>query len=139
MFFHVWFVTKYREPLLQGKIERKVKEAFLEVAGNKNYNILEMESNKDHAHMLLEAKDRNELSDIMRTLKCVSAKKILGDTPCLRMGNGRNNEGYHRRKPVEERKVFWAPRYGWREVSESGLENIRSYIRNQKRILHSKA
>ena len=57
MYYHVWFITKYRKAVLRGDIEEKIKNAFLEVACNKKYHILEMETNNDHVHMLLEAED----------------------------------------------------------------------------------
>lgn len=122
MYYHVWFVTKYRKATLDGEIERKVKDAFLEVAGNKKYNILEMETNKDHAHMLVEAKDLGELAGMVRILKSVSAKKILEDTPHLRVGNILH---------------FWARRYGYRKIAQNEIEGIREYIRNQKKIPHT--
>ena len=123
MHYHVWFVTKYRKTTLEGEIERKAKESFLEVARNKNYNILEMETNRDHVHMLVEAESKTELANMIRILKCVSAKKILEETPRLRVGNIRH---------------FWAKRYDYREIGESEIEGIREYIRNQKRIPHTR-
>ncbi|MGB2705827.1 MAG: IS200/IS605 family transposase [Candidatus Omnitrophota bacterium] len=134
-YFHVWFLTKYSKAVLEGDVERKVKDYFLEVADNKNYNILEMETNKDHVHMLLEAKDREELAGMVRVLKSVSAKKILLDTPHLRVGNARCSEGYHRRKPVEVRGNFWARCYGCREVSKNEIETVKTYIRDQKKTV----
>lgn len=131
MYFHVWFVTKYRKATLEGEIERKAKDCFLEVARNKNYSILEMETNKDHVHMLLEAADKEELSAMVRTLKAVSAREILR-TPHFRVRNG-----YYRRKPVEPKQHFWARRYGYKEVDISKVEGIRDYIRNQKKIAHA--
>ena len=122
MYYHIWFVTKYRKIILKGEIERKAKDCFLEVAQNKNYNILKMETNRDHAHMLLEAKNTRELANMVRILKSVSAKRILEFTPYLRMGNVRH---------------FWAKRYGRREIEKKQIQNILEYIRNQKKIPHT--
>jgi putative transposase len=121
MYFHVWFATKYREATLEGEIDRKAKDCFSEVACRKNYNILEMQTNMDHVHMLVEAEHKRELASMIRAIKCVSAKKILEDTPHLRVGHG--GHGRH----------FWARRYGWKEVPNADIDNMRSYIRNQKR------
>jgi len=118
MYYHVWFITKYRKKVLEGKINRKIRKYFLEVARNKNYSILEIETELDHVHMLIEADDKKKLADTIRVLKAVSAKKILEETPGLYLGN----VGGH----------FWAPRYGYREISEKEIEQIRCYIRNQK-------
>jgi putative transposase len=122
VYFHVWFVTKYRKPILDSEIEKKLVDYFLEIAKNKDYNILEMETNRDHVHMLLEAQDRRELWNTMRVLKSVSAKKIQDGTPHLRVGNARH---------------FWAKRYGYREIDEDEIGYIRKYIRDQKKIPHT--
>ena len=122
MYCHVWFVTKYRRPILEREIEKKVKSYLEEVATCKKYNILELETDRDHMHILVEAKDRKELSTILRTLKCVSSKKIL---KILRLGVG---------KVGRVRRSFWGRRYGCREIGFAELENIRKYIRNQKNL-----
>lgn len=121
MHFHVWFVTKYRKVTLEGEIERKAKDAFSEIVRNKKYNILEMETNRDHVHMLVEASGKKDLSAMVRTLKAVSAKRILEETPLLRVGNVRH---------------FWARRYGYKEVLPKDIEAIREYIRKQKETPH---
>jgi len=115
MFYHVWFVTKYRKASLVGETEAKIQSYLLEIATNKKYRILEMETNIDHVHLLLEAKNEHELANIMRTMKCVSAKKILEDST------------------YSNRRHFWAKRYGSRCVPKKQLEIVRKYIRNQKR------
>ncbi|MFC1708974.1 IS200/IS605 family transposase [Candidatus Omnitrophota bacterium] len=125
MYYHIWFVTKHHRPTLVGKIEKMTKGAFLEVARNKKYTILETETNKDHVHLLVEAKDRKGLANMVRTLKCVSAKKVLEEirsTPRLRTGNVRS---------------FWARGYGRKIAHEPQIKGIRDYIRNQKRIPHT--
>ncbi len=124
MYYHVWFVTKYRRATLAGKIERQAKDAFVEVARNKKYNILEMETNKDHVHMLVEVSDKQELSAMVRTLKAVSAKKILEETPRLRVGYWSIGGGH-----------FRARRYGYKEVLSADVEYIRDYIRRHAQKL----
>mgnify|MGYP001584243984 FL=1 len=42
MYYHVWFVTKYRKKILEGKIRSFILESFLEICQHKNYNILEI-------------------------------------------------------------------------------------------------
>ena len=123
MYYHIWFVTKYRKAILEGEIEKRMKEIFAECIQRHNYSVSELETNKDHMHMLVEAKDKKELAGIVRTLKAVSAKEILA-TPHFRVGNFR------------AKRHFWARRYGWKEVAQKDLEAIRNYIQNQK-ILHT--
>ena len=119
MYYHVWFVTKYRKPTLCGYAEEIVKNIFAECIDRKGYEILEYEGNKNHMHLLIKVSNKSELSAIARTLKCVSAKKI---------------NGYHRHEPVEG--AFWAKKYGYKEVTSKALPIVREYIRNQKEIQH---
>ena len=122
MYYHIWFVTKYRKTTLCGETAQMVKHIFLEVANNKKYNIMEMETNRDHVHMLLEVKDKNELAETVRTLKAISAKKVLDAAKHRDVGN---------------RRHFWARRYGYRDIDPSEIANIRKYIRNQQKIPHA--
>jgi putative transposase len=116
MYYHVWFVTKYRKNALEGKIEKFVKDMLKECGMRHNYKISELETNKDHVHMLVEAESTKELSTIVRVLKAVSAREILR-SPHYRVGNIQH---------------FWARRYGCKEIDENEIGNIREYIRNQK-------
>ena len=121
MYFHAWFVTKYRKITLEGEINRFVKNILSECIKGHNYNVLEFETNKDHVHMLVKAKDRSELVGIVRTLKAISAREVLRDSRFY-MGNNRH---------------FWAKRYGSRAIAEGEVQNIAEYIRNQRRIPHT--
>ena len=116
MYYHVWFVTKYRKSSLAGVIDQLVKEIFTECMQRHSYKVLEFETNMDHVHMMVEVDKVTDLSGIIRTLKAVSAKEILQTQP-FAMRNIRH---------------FWGRRYGFREIGIAEIEHIRRYIRNQK-------
>jgi putative transposase len=120
VFFHIWFLTKYRRPILDEETEQRLLAITQEIAQRKGYKILEIGPNRDHVHILLELDQREKLPSVVRTLKAVTAKKIREKTPHLRVGN-----------------AFWARRYGYKEVKAGGLEIVRKYIREQKRIPHT--
>ncbi len=116
MYYHVWFITKYRRDKLLGKTDVIVKRAFEEVSRNKKYEIIAMGTNMDHVHMLVKIQDRTTLSVMIRVLKSVSARKVLAGIPeFCRAGRGH----------------FWARRYGCREVPTNQVDIVREYIRNQ--------
>ena len=121
MFFHIWFVTKYRKPVLNRKIEERLITIIKEIVSKKDYKILEVGPNRDHVHILLELDKKEELPGVVRTLKAVTAKKILEETPHLRVGNV---------------KHLWARRYGYKEIKQEAFDTVRKYIRNQKEIPH---
>jgi putative transposase len=120
VFFHLWFVTKYRRPVLSKDIEQRLIAITREIAQRKGYNILEIGPNRDHLHILLEIEQRQKLPSVVRTIKAVTAKKIREETPHLRVGN-----------------AFWARRYGYKEVKAGGQNTVRKYIREQKKIPHT--
>ena len=60
--YHVWFSTKYRKWLLQGEVAEKAKEMMMQTAHEKGINLLECETMVDHAHLLVEASSRVQLS-----------------------------------------------------------------------------
>ena len=123
MFFHVWFVTKYRKPVLDSKIEERLLTIIKEIVSKKDYKILEIGPNRDHIHILLELDKKEELPGVVRTLKTVTAKKILEEeTPHSRVGNV---------------KHLWARRYGYKEIEQEALDTVKKYIRNQKNIPHT--
>jgi putative transposase len=120
VFSHIWFVTKYRRPVLDEETEQKLLAITQEIAERKGDKILEIRPNKDHVHILLELDQRKKLPSVIRTLKAVTAKKIRETTPHLRVGN-----------------AFWARRYGYKEVEARRLDVVRKYVREQKRIPHT--
>jgi len=115
-------VTKYRKPVLDNKIEEKLLTIIEEIVSKKGYKILEVGPNRDHVHILLELDRKEELPGVVRTLKAVTAKKILEEkTPHSRL---------------ESVGHLWARRYGYKEVKRGALGTVRKYIRNQKKIPH---
>lgn len=70
---------------MQGEVEKTVKDLLAECIQRHNYKVLELETNKDHLHVLVETEDKTKLAGIVRTLKAVSAKEITTD-PTLPRG-----------------------------------------------------
>ena len=120
MFFHIWFLTKYRRPVLDEQVEQRLVAITQEIAQTKAYKVLEIGPNRDHMHILLALDNRQDLPSVVRTLKAVTAKKILEESPHLRAGN-----------------AFWAKRYGCREVKAGEVKVVQKYIRRQTRIPHT--
>jgi putative transposase len=114
-------VTKYRKPILDNRTEERLLTIIEEIVNKKGYKILEIGPHKDHIHILLELDKKKELPGVVRTLKAVTAKKMLEETPHLRVGNV---------------KHLWARRYGYKEIKQEALDPVRKYIRNQKKIPH---
>ena len=98
--------------MLGAETGKLIKRFFSEIIDKKKYTVLACEFSEDHAHMLCCANDRTELVSMVRTLKAVSAKKMLEQA-------GGNSEAKH----------FWARKYGCKKVPESQLTEVVEYIK----------
>ena len=66
---HIVLVTKYRKALLQNGIDSFVKRAIGYLAEQNNWNIITMETDKDHIHILLEYDATERICDIISVIK----------------------------------------------------------------------
>jgi putative transposase len=116
-FFHVWFATKGRKWLLQGEVLDAARLIIAQVAAEKHINLIESEAIVDHVHLLLELKDKSELSNAMMLIKGVSARRLLEQFPTIRLD--------------AHTASFWQAGCGSTLVPPSAVTTIRSYIRTQ--------
>ena len=65
---HIVLVTKYRK-LLQGSIADDVKQKILDIANTRGYEIIAMETDKDHIHFLLSYDATDRVCDIVKIVK----------------------------------------------------------------------
>jgi len=66
---HIVLVTKYRKALLQNGIDDFVKCAISYLAEQNDWNIIAMETDKDHIHILLEYDATKRICDIISVIK----------------------------------------------------------------------
>lgn len=118
--YHLVLITKYRHPVLTGEIEAFLKEYTTNYFVNQNMNIIELEVNNDHIHILFEAPPQICLSSFINSFKSASSRVI--------------------RKQFKDElsKYYWKP-YFWSlsyficTVSERNTETVKKYIQNQKK------
>lgn len=66
---HIVLVTKYLKQLLQGSIADDVKQKILDIANTRGYEIIAMETDKDHIHFLLSYDATDRVCDIVKIVK----------------------------------------------------------------------
>lgn len=66
---HIVLVTKYRKALLQNDMGEFVKKAINYLAQQNRWNIIVMETDKDHIHILLEYDATERVCDIISVIK----------------------------------------------------------------------
>lgn len=52
--YHIVWCVKYRRKILFGEVEKSLKEILLKIATDNKFEITEMETDKDHIHLLTE-------------------------------------------------------------------------------------
>ena len=117
---HVIFVTKYRKKLFSsGKRSDDVKQFLYDVAKKHGYAIIQMETDKDHVHILLEYSPKVSVSDIVRQLKQYSTYQMW-----------KLHEVYLS-KQYWKRQILWSEGYFACSIGQVSQEIIERYIQNQ--------
>ena len=66
---YIVLVTKYRKQLLKGSITDDVKQEILDIANTRGYEIIAIETDKDHIHFLLSYGTADRVCDIVKIVK----------------------------------------------------------------------
>jgi len=117
--YHIVWVPKYRFRVLEGELAQEVRACIRIFSEQSHCEIVELNIQKDHVHLIIMVPPKVSISDLMGRLKGRSAIRILKKHPSLRK---RRYWGNH----------FWAPGYC---VDTVGLdaEMIRRYVRHQEK------
>ena len=76
---HLIFVTKYRKKIFKSdKRVKDVKQFLYDATKKYGYEIIQMETDKDHVHILLEYSPKVSVSDIVKQLKQHSTYQMWG-------------------------------------------------------------
>ena len=73
--YHIIFVCKYRRKVPSG-IDSELKEVIKLISENSDFEILEMETDKDHIHLLVKSEPKISTLSIVRRLKQETTVKM---------------------------------------------------------------
>jgi putative transposase len=116
-YFHVWFSTKWRRPVLAGEIRDFILATLASISADKGITLLGVEAIQDHVHLLVCVKQEQGLPAIMHDLKGATARAVFLSYPQLRLDM--------------ETASFWQKSYGSRLVWPNQIATVRRYIRTQ--------
>ncbi len=117
--YHIVWCVKYRHKILEGQVETRLIEILQQIAKDNDFQILEINTEKDHIHLLVSCSPQHYIPNMMKALKGVSARLLMkefGDSLRKKLWGGH----------------LWNPSYFVATVSEHTEEQIRRYIQNQK-------
>lgn len=110
---HVVFSTKNRVPLIQTEWEDRLYSYIGGILREEKCILLAAGGMTDHIHLLVSWSKERSISDVLRVIKTNSSKWIHQTFP-----------GHH--------DFAWQSGYGAFAVSQSNIEQVKTYIANQK-------
>lgn len=117
---HLIFVCKYRKRLLD-RLGEAVKAVMFSIAEENDFGIIEIETDKDHIHLLVEYNPTQSILDIVRILKQIST---------YRLWRAHDNKNYLEKHFWKE-NTFWSDGYFACSIGQVSKDIIEKYIQAQ--------
>ena len=118
MHVHLVFVTKYRRRVFTSAILDDAKRIFASVCADFDADLIEMDGEDDHVHLLVNYPPKVAVSILVNSLKGVSSRRLRQNHPALvrRYWKG----------------VLWSPSYFAASCGGAPISIIRQYIEQQR-------
>lgn len=81
LMYHFVFPTKYRRVVVDDKVEQVIKETYIEISNRYDIYFLEIGTDNDHVHFLIQSVSRYSPTQIVKIVKSITAKKVLERCP----------------------------------------------------------
>jgi len=117
--YHVVWVPKYRYRVLTGKIRDSVESGIRAVCGYKNCEVVELNVQHDHVHLIVFVPPKEAISEVMGRVKGQTATRVFKQFKELRQ---KRYWGNH----------FWAQGYCVDTIGVDA-EMIRKYVKYQEK------
>lgn len=114
--YHLVWCPKYRRPVLEGAIEKRLREVLDDVRAEHGWTIHALEVMPDHVHLFIESDPIYSVAEIVSRLKGASSRILRSEFPALRS-----------RLPTLWSRSYYAGTVG--AVSDAV---VRRYIESQK-------
>ena len=112
LLYHVVYATKEHAPLMTNTLKPRLHEYLGGIVRGLGCIPIEINGVSDHVHLLVKLRPTISVSDFLSKLKA-------------------NSSGWAKRQT--KGRFAWQARYGAFTVSESQVEHVRAYIRNQEK------
>ena len=116
---HIGLVTKYRKQLLIGSIADDVKQKIFDIADTRGYEIIAIETDKDHIHFLLSYDTTDRVCDIVKIVKPETTYHLWQKYSSVLS------------KQYWKEKTFWSDGYFACSIGEVSSATIQKHIESQ--------
>ena len=116
--YHFVCPAKYRRVVISKEVDLTLKEVCLEIEKRYEVHFLEIGTDKDHVHFLIQSVPRISATEIIRMVKSITAREIFKKHPEVKQQLWGGE--------------FWSDGYFVNTVSKFGDEtSISRYVRDQ--------
>ncbi|ALE21086.1 transposase [Proteus mirabilis] len=122
MHVHLVFVTKYRRKIFDQDAIEKLRGYFASVCADFDVELVEMDGERDHVHLLINYPPKLAISNLVNSLKGVSSRLLRRDRPDIAQRD--YYKGFFGRRVIS-RGVVVAHQY---LLSASTLSNRKHFV-----------
>ena len=118
LIYHLVCPTKYRKVVITKPVDQLIKETCIEISKRFQLHFLEIGTDKDHVHFLIQSVPMMLPTKIVRVVKSITAREIFVRIPEVRkqLWGGE----------------FWSDGFYMSTVGKNGTEtHIQQYVKNQ--------
>lgn len=115
---HIVLVCKYRKPLLQ-LYGDYMKQEIISIGKRYDWNIVEIEYDKDHIHILIQFPPKDSVLKVVKIIKQITTINIWKEYM------------EYLSKEFWNEHTFWSDGYFAGTVGETNIDIVTNYIRNQ--------
>jgi putative transposase len=118
LLYHLVFPAKYRRKVFSEEVEKTLKEVCLEMGAGYEIHFLEIGTDEDHAHFLVQSVPTMSVTRIVTVIKSITGREIRKRNPEVKimLWGGK----------------FWTSGYYANTVGQYANEQmIRNYVKNQ--------
>ena len=118
LLYHLVFPVKYRRKVIDGIISEYIKEVCIEIGERYEIQFVEIGTDEDHVHFLVQSVPTISIFKIVQTIKSITAREVFKNYPEVRKELWGGN--------------FWTSGFYANTVGQYGnKEVIKKYVENQ--------
>ena len=114
---HLVFTTKYRRKLIDGYMIEQLREAFMSACEKLECDLIEMDGEDDHVHLLIAYPPKLSISVMVNNLKATSSRRLrILNTHLARQSKS---------------AAFWSRSYFACSAGGATIETLKEYVQSQ--------
>jgi len=118
LLYHLVFPVKYRRKVITEEISLTIKRVCIEISERYEIQFIEIGTDEDHVHFLIQGLPTMTVENIVRTIKSITARLVFQQYPQLKKDLWGGN--------------FWTSGYYANTVGQYGnMDVIKKYVENQ--------